>query len=42
MRAADAPLYSYEYVDAAQEVITRFLLPRLFAAGEATAGRSLT
>src|SRR3954470_6548619 len=37
--AMDSPLYSYEYVDAAQEVVRRFLLPRLFAAGEVTAGR---
>ncbi|HVV74857.1 MAG TPA: o-succinylbenzoate synthase [Mycobacteriales bacterium] len=33
------PLYSAEYVDAAQEVIRRFLLPRLFAAGEVSAGQ---
>jgi O-succinylbenzoate synthase len=33
------PLYSYEYVDAAQAVIERFLLPRLFAAGDVTAGQ---
>lgn len=31
------PLYSPEYVDGAQEVIARFLLPRLFAAGEVAA-----
>jgi O-succinylbenzoate synthase len=37
--AMDAPLYSSEYVDAAQDVIRRFLLPRLFAAGDVTAGR---
>ena len=37
--AMGAPLYSYEYVDAAQEVVRRFLLPRLFAAGDVTAGR---
>ena len=37
--AMDEPLYSYEYVDAAQEVVRRFLLPRLFAAGDVTAGR---
>jgi len=37
--AMEAPLYSYEYLDAAQEVITRFLLPRLFAAGDVTAGQ---
>jgi o-succinylbenzoate synthase len=36
--AMDAPLYSSEYVDAAQDVIRRFLLPRLFAAGDVTAG----
>jgi O-succinylbenzoate synthase len=37
--AMDAPLYSPEYVDAAQDVVRRFLLPRLFAAGEVTAGQ---
>src|SRR4051812_195587 len=37
--AMDAPLYSYEYADAAQDVVRRFLLPRLFAAGDVTAGR---
>ena len=37
--AMDAPLYSSEYVDAAQEVVRRFLLPRLFAAGEVNAGQ---
>ena len=37
--AMDAPLYSYEFVDAAQDVVRRFLLPRLFAAGDVTAGR---
>src|SRR6476646_4763877 len=37
--AMDAPLYSYEYVEAAQDVVRRFLLPRLFAAGEVTAGQ---
>jgi o-succinylbenzoate synthase len=37
--AMDEPLYSYEYVDAAQDVVRRFLLPRLFAAGEVTAGQ---
>jgi O-succinylbenzoate synthase len=31
--AMDEPLYSAEYVDGAQDVIRRFLLPRLFAAG---------
>ena len=35
--AMDEPLYSYEYVDAAQDVVRRFLLPRLFAAGEDSA-----
>ena len=37
--AMDAPLYSYEYVEAAQDVVRRFLLPRLFAAGDVTAGQ---
>ena len=37
--AMDEPLYSYEYVNAAQDVVRRFLLPRLFAAGEVTAGQ---
>src|SRR5438045_2663627 len=37
--AMDAPLYSYEFVDAAQDVVRRFLLPRLFAAGDVTAGQ---
>ena len=37
--AMDAPLYSSEYVDAAEDVVRRFLLPRLFAAGEVTAGQ---
>jgi O-succinylbenzoate synthase len=37
--AMDEPLYSYEYADAAQDVVRRFLLPRLFAAGEVTAGQ---
>jgi o-succinylbenzoate synthase len=37
--AMDAPLYSYEYVDAAEDVVRRFLLPRLFAAGDVTAGQ---
>lgn len=37
--AMSEPLYSYEYVDAAQDVVRRFLLPRLFAAGDVTAGR---
>src|SRR3954470_15079835 len=37
--AMDSPLYSYEFVDAAQDVVRRFLLPRLFAAGDVTAGR---
>src|SRR4051794_22149653 len=37
--AMDAPLYSYEYADAAQDVVRRFLVPRLFAAGELSAGR---
>ena len=36
------PLYSSEYVDAAQEVTRRFLLPRLFAAGDVTAGQVST
>src|SRR4051794_41514392 len=33
------PLYSSEYVDAAQHVVRRFLLPRLFDAADVTAGR---
>ena len=33
------PVYSAEYVDGAQHVIERFLLPRLFAAGDVTAGQ---
>ena len=37
--AMDAPLYSAEYVDAAQDVVRRFLLPRLFAAGDVSAGQ---
>src|SRR5947199_663159 len=37
--AMDAPLYSYEYVETATDVIKRFLLPRLFAVGEVTAGQ---
>ncbi|MBV9293599.1 MAG: o-succinylbenzoate synthase [Frankiales bacterium] len=37
--AMDEPLYSYEHVDGAQDVVRRFLLPRLFAAGEVTAGQ---
>jgi O-succinylbenzoate synthase len=37
--AMDAPLYSYEYADQAQDVVRRFLVPRLFAAGEMTAGQ---
>jgi O-succinylbenzoate synthase len=37
--AMDAPLYSSEYADAAQDVVRRFLLPRLFAAGDVTAGQ---
>jgi len=37
--AMDSPLYSYEFVDAAQDVVRRFLLPRLFAAGDITAGQ---
>ena len=37
--AMDEPLYSSEYADAAQDVIRRFLLPRLFAAGDVTAGQ---
>src|SRR5205085_10860539 len=37
--AMDAPLYSYEYVDTAHDVLRRFLVPRLFAAGEVTAGQ---
>src|SRR4051794_37509624 len=35
--AMGEPLYSPEYVDAAQDVLRRFLLPRLFAAGDLTA-----
>ena len=37
--AMGAPLYSSEYIDAAEDVIRRFLLPRLFAAGDVTAGQ---
>jgi O-succinylbenzoate synthase len=37
--AMQEPLYSYEYVDAAQDVVRRCLLPRLFAAGELSAGQ---
>jgi len=37
--AMDAPLYSYEYVDIAADVVRRFLLPRLFASGDVTAGQ---
>jgi O-succinylbenzoate synthase len=37
--AMDAPLYSYEYADTAQDVVRRFLLPRLFTAGDVTAGQ---
>jgi O-succinylbenzoate synthase len=33
------PLYSYEFLDAADQMIRRFLVPRLFAAGEITAGQ---
>jgi O-succinylbenzoate synthase len=32
------PLYSSEYADTAQDVVRRFLLPRLFAHGDVTAG----
>jgi len=35
--AFGAPFYSYEYVDGAQDVIRRHLLPRLFARGEISA-----
>jgi o-succinylbenzoate synthase len=37
--AMGAPLYSYEFVDAAQDVVRRFLLPPLFAAGDVSAGQ---
>lgn len=37
--AMDAPLYSSEYVDAAIDVVRRFLLPRLFAVEALTAGQ---
>ena len=37
--AMDAPLYSYEYVDTAADVIRRFFVPKLFAAGEVSAGQ---
>lgn len=33
------PVYSAEYVDGAQDVLRRFLLPRLFAAGDVAAHR---
>jgi O-succinylbenzoate synthase len=32
--AMEAPLYSYEYADAAADVITKFLVPRLVAYGD--------
>jgi len=35
--AMNEPLYSAEYVDGAQDVIERFLLPRLMGAGEVSA-----
>src|SRR3954452_17759409 len=35
--AMSEPLYSAEYVDGAQHVLGRFLLPRLFAVEELTA-----
>jgi o-succinylbenzoate synthase len=35
--AMEEPLYSPEYVDGAEDVMRRFLLPRLFAAGSLTA-----
>lgn len=35
--ALDAPVYSAEYVDAAAEVIRRWIAPRLFSVGEFTA-----
>jgi O-succinylbenzoate synthase len=37
--AMQEPLYSSEYVDAAQEVMTRWLVPRLCGAGEVSAGQ---
>ena len=37
--ALEEPLYSSEYVDGAQAVMQRYLLPRLFAAGDVTAAR---
>jgi O-succinylbenzoate synthase len=37
--AMESPLYSSEYADAAQDVVRRFLLPRLFAQGDVTAGQ---
>jgi o-succinylbenzoate synthase len=37
--AMDAPLYSYEYVDTAQDVLRRFMLPKLFSYGDVTAGQ---
>ncbi|MEX2393005.1 MAG: o-succinylbenzoate synthase [Actinomycetota bacterium] len=37
--AMDEPLYSSEYVDAAQDVIKRFILPYTFAADDLTAER---
>ncbi|MEP6599686.1 MAG: o-succinylbenzoate synthase [Actinomycetota bacterium] len=37
--AEGEPLYSAEYADGAQDVVRRFLLPRLFAAEQLTAGR---
>jgi O-succinylbenzoate synthase len=40
--AMDAPLYSSEYVDAAQHVVREHLVPRLFAVGDVTAASVAT
>ena len=40
--AMDAPLYSSEYVDAAQHVVREHLVPRLFAVGDVTAAAVAT
>jgi o-succinylbenzoate synthase len=37
--AMDAPLYSYEYIDTAQDVLRRFLAPKLLSYDEVTAGQ---
>jgi o-succinylbenzoate synthase len=37
--AMDAPLYSYEYIDTAQDVLRRFLVPKVLSYDEVTAGQ---